>query len=167
MAHTSQLEQDKLVELLAPDASQLPDLRALIGFLGRSTRQGYWRLYSTLVLDEYVEFSETDVVHAHVVNRNHGKLGGTVVWLRRHANLQQTRTISREAQADFLHGDIAAAFLGRSAVQRPAATAGGIAPWFMAACLTGGDFDTLCAACTAVPTALVAPEIGRALALGP
>ncbi len=167
MARASKLEQDKLVEMLAPDAAQPPDVRALVGFLGRSTRRGYWRLYFTLALDEYVEFAETDVVHAISVDRSHGRLGGTVVWVRRAANLQHTRTVSREAQADFLGGEIAAAFLGRSTMPALASADPGIAPWFVAACLTGGDFDTLCAACTAVPTALVIPEIGRALAVGP
>jgi hypothetical protein len=167
MARASRLEPDKLVEVLAPDGAQPPDVRALIGFLGTSTRRGYWRLYFTLMLDEYVEFAANDVLHGLSVDRSRGRPGGTVIWVRRAANLQHVRTVSREAQADFLGGDIAAAFLGRPAVLQSASATHGIAPWFVAACLTGGDFDTLCAACTAVPTALVLPGIGRALALGP
>ncbi len=100
------LEPDDLINRLLPDASQLPDVRVLVGFLGKSTRQGYWRLYFTLTLDEYVEFAETDVVHSHAFGSEESRLGGTLVWVRREANLQHTRTVSREAQADFLQGAI-------------------------------------------------------------
>jgi hypothetical protein len=100
------LEPDELINQLLPDASQFPDVRVLVGLLGRSTRQGYWRLYFTLTLDEYVEFAETDVVHSHALNREESQLGGTVIWVRREANLQHIRTASREAQADFLQGAI-------------------------------------------------------------
>ncbi|HBY94405.1 MAG TPA: hypothetical protein DEP84_10665 [Chloroflexi bacterium] len=150
-----------------PDASQVPDVRVMLGFLGKSTRKGHWRLYLTLILNEYVEFAEDDVVRSRSLGREESALGGAVVWVRREANLLHTRSVSREAQADFLRGDIAAGFLRRSAMQRISPAARGITPWLKAACLTGGQFDTLCAACTAVPTALVLPEIRRALGLEP
>jgi hypothetical protein len=103
----TKLEPDALIKQLLPDAAQLPDLRVLVGFLGKSTRQGYWRLYFTLTLDEYVEFAETDVVHSHAFDADESQLGGTVIWVQRDANLKHTRTVSREAQADFLQGAIA------------------------------------------------------------
>jgi hypothetical protein len=102
------LEPDELVERLVPDASQVPDVRVLVGFLGRSTREGYWRLYLTPTLNEYVEFAQGDVVHSHAFESDVGRLAGTVVWVKRAANLQHTRNVSREAQADFLQGAITA-----------------------------------------------------------
>ena len=102
------LEPDALVERLAPDASHVPDLRVLVGFLARSTREGHWRLYLTPTLNEYVEFAEDDVVHSHAFESDESRLGGTVVWVKRAANLQHTRSVSREAQADFLQGAITA-----------------------------------------------------------
>lgn len=100
------LEPDELIKRLMPDASQVPDVRLLVGFLGKSTREGYWRLYLTLTLNEYVEFDEDDVVFSHPLEDDENRLGGTLVWVRRDANLQHTRTVSREAQADFLQGAI-------------------------------------------------------------
>jgi hypothetical protein len=107
------LEPDALIERLVPDASQIPDVRVLIGFLGKSTRERYWRLYLTATLNEYVEFARDDVVHSHALESDESPLGGTVVWLKREANLQHTQSASREAQADFLQGAIAASALGR------------------------------------------------------
>ena len=102
------LKPDAIVERLVPDPSVLPDVRVLTGFLGKSSRGSYWRLYVNPNFDDYVEFSEADVVHSHSIEAEGGRLGGTVVWLKREANLRRTRTASREAQADFLQGSIAA-----------------------------------------------------------
>jgi hypothetical protein len=108
----NKLEPDELVQHLVQDASHVPDVRVLGGFLGKSNREGYWRLYLTPTLNEYVEFAEDDVVHSHTFESDESQLGGTVIWVRREANLQHTRSASREAQADFLQGAIAASVLG-------------------------------------------------------
>jgi hypothetical protein len=107
------LEQDALIARLIPDASQVPDVQVLVGFLGKSTREGYWRLYLTIILNEYVEFDEKDVVHRRAFECDESRLGGTMVWIRRGANLQHTQSVSREAQADFLQGGITASAFGR------------------------------------------------------
>jgi hypothetical protein len=115
---SSKLKPDELIEHLVPNASHIPDVRVLGGFLGKSTREGYWRLYLTPSLNEYVEFAEDDVVHSHTFESDESPLGGTVIWLRREANLQHTRSASREAQADFLQGAIAASALRRGNLGR-------------------------------------------------
>jgi len=108
----TKLTPDKLVERLVPDASQLPDVRVLVGFLGKSTGERHWRLYLTPTLSEYVEFAENDVVHSHSFDSDDNRLGGTAVWVKREANLRHTRSASREAQADFLRGAISASVPG-------------------------------------------------------
>lgn len=104
----SKLKSDALVERLLPDPSQPADLRVLVGFLGESPRKGHWRLYQTPTLDAHVEFAEKDVVHSHSSNDDGNRLGGTIVWVRRAANLVHTQSCSREAQADFMKGAITA-----------------------------------------------------------
>jgi hypothetical protein len=108
---TRSLDQDELVKSLAPDSQRPPDVRMLNGFLGKSTQDGYWRLYLTPELTEYVEFSEEDVIHSQRLDPNQSPLGGTVVWVRREANLTHTRPVSPEAHTEFLQGSITAAFL--------------------------------------------------------
>ena len=103
----SKLEPDALVRRLAPDASAVPDVRVLAGFLGESPQEGHWRLYLSPSLDEHVEFAEEDVVHHQRLESHGAGPGGTLIWVRREANLKHTRSVSREAQADFLQGAIA------------------------------------------------------------
>lgn len=105
------LNEDKLVRSLVPDPSKVPDARVLVGFVGKSARERHWRLYLNPNLNEYVEFADSDVLHSQPLEGSDHPLGGTVVWFKREANLVRTRAVSREAQADFLQGDIAAAHL--------------------------------------------------------
>jgi hypothetical protein len=57
------LTQDAIIDKLMPDPAQsIPNTTVFEGFLGRSTRQGYWRLYFTSELNDYVEFQEGDVL---------------------------------------------------------------------------------------------------------
>ena len=93
---------------LVPDPTQVPELKILFGFLGKSPRDGYWRLYPTAELNVYDEFSAEDVVHYQRLNATQSPLGGTFVWLNRDAKVQHTQTGTRQAQAGFLQGEIIA-----------------------------------------------------------
>lgn len=161
------VREDDIVRALVPDPARLPDVILLVGFLGESLREGRRRLYLTPEFSDYVEFHSDDLAHSKTLDGEADPLSVTAVWLRREANLLRTRSSSREAQADFLQGGITAGYLTGSGGSALMPTAITIAPWFRAAgCLTGGDLDTFCAACTAVPTALVLRNIQRALSLG-
>jgi len=103
--------EDRLIQSLVPDPSAVPDARALFGFLGKSTREGFWRLYVSPDLDEYVEVPEDAMIHREQLAREQSALGGTVIWVKRDATLLHTRTVSREAQAGFLDGSIVTAYL--------------------------------------------------------
>jgi hypothetical protein len=105
------MEQDPLVEKLVPDPSELPKVRVLIGWLGRSQREGYWRLYVTPSLDEYLEFREEDIRHNHNLNSNESPLGGTVVWISDAAEILQKSSTATAAEREFLRGEISQAFL--------------------------------------------------------
>jgi hypothetical protein len=62
---SEELRPSAFVEALLPDPSQpAPRTRVLGGLLGNSPKDGYWRLYLTSELDDYVEFAEEDVLHS-------------------------------------------------------------------------------------------------------
>lgn len=82
----------------------------LTGWLGKSTRDGRWRLYFTPQLDEYVEFKEEDVLRSQSLGSEQTE-GPTTLWVERGASLEHTRTTSRQVQAEFLGGEVAANFL--------------------------------------------------------
>jgi hypothetical protein len=116
------LTQDEIIANLMPDPTAPPDVRALVGFLGKSPRDGRWRLYLTLELKEYVEFSEEDVLYSQSLRTEQNPLGGTIVWIERDAKLQHIRATPVRAQAEFLEGEVTQRFLPE--IGREGATGG-------------------------------------------
>jgi hypothetical protein len=100
------LVADAFVERLVPDPSQPPTPTvSLAGLLGRSAKEGYWRLYFSSTLKRYVEFKEEDVLHSVKVPRALPPFLGmeaTRVWIKRDAEVEYTRTESRRVQANSL-----------------------------------------------------------------
>jgi hypothetical protein len=111
---TKDLKQDEVIARLVPDPADPPHVMRLAGYLGKSARRGFWRLYLTLELSDYVEVAEDDIIHSQALVSQDDPLAGTVVWVRSDATLQHVRTESRQAQAEFLQGDITGAFLANT-----------------------------------------------------
>lgn len=101
-------EEEKFIQYLVPDPSQPPDVMLLSGFSGRSSRRAHWRLYLNSELTSFVDIPEEDIVHSQPIDDSQNPLGGTLIWVRRGADLKTTNTATRESQADFLRGTIAA-----------------------------------------------------------
>jgi len=102
------LKADKLIQKLVSDPANPPDVTVIKGFLGESHRPGYWRLYLSPDLKSYVEIAESDILHSQEVSENQSALGGTLLWVKKGASLEHTRTVSKQVQAEFLSGDVAA-----------------------------------------------------------
>jgi hypothetical protein len=116
-----QLKQDPLVDQLMPDPGNPQPTIQLIGWLGKGTDEGLWRLYLTPQLDEYVEFSADSVVHTQPLQKEQSALGGSTVWLKAGTALNHTQVVQRQVQADFLSGGITSGFLTGSTSSLPAA----------------------------------------------
>jgi hypothetical protein len=102
------LQEEEFIQNLVPNPLQTPDVQLLGGYLGKSSQAGYWRLYLNPELTSYVDIAEKDIIYSQLANNNQNSLGGTLLWVRRGAEIKATRTTSRESQADFLRGAIAA-----------------------------------------------------------
>jgi hypothetical protein len=113
-----ELTEDELVSALVPDPSNLPDTTVMVGFLGRSSREGFWRLYLTADLGEFVDFAAADVLHTQVIESPADALGGRAVWIRRTATVHRSVTDPLGTQTEFLRGDVAAAFTAGAARAR-------------------------------------------------
>ncbi|MEM9023764.1 MAG: hypothetical protein AAGB22_08475 [Bacteroidota bacterium] len=104
----SALHQDDLVEVLAPDAGNVDSYQLLYGWLGKSTRKGYVRLYDDIDLRVYVEFSEAEVHLTKSLQTTENPLGGTLVWLSADAKVITTGQEKTDIQErSFLQGDFA------------------------------------------------------------
>jgi hypothetical protein len=106
------LREDDFVNELVPDPSGSPDVVALGGFVGKSRDRGYWRLYRTLDLDDYVEIAETDIVRSERAGPDGSSLAGTTVWVKKGANLVRKRVTSEQVRAELLRGGSAAGAVG-------------------------------------------------------
>jgi hypothetical protein len=105
------LEQDELVRELVPDPGKVPNAKMFVGLLGAGGQQGYWRLYFTTELKDFLEIREEDILLSKSLRTQENPLGGTALWVRADAEIQVTRRSSREREAEFLTGRITAAFL--------------------------------------------------------
>jgi hypothetical protein len=102
----------QLVDSPVPDPFQpLTPTVSLLRLLGRSAKEGYWRLYFSTELNRYAEFKEEDVLHSVKVPRTLPPFLGmeaTRVWLRADAEIEYTRTESRKVRATGLQGGLTA-----------------------------------------------------------
>jgi hypothetical protein len=104
------LKPDQIVQRLKPDPSKIPNARVLAGFLGKSTREGYWRLYVSLQMNEYIEIAENDIVDTQPMGEEE-TVGGSLVWVRHDAVVEFTVSGPLRAQGEFLQGGITGEYL--------------------------------------------------------
>lgn len=102
------LQQDQLVEQLMSDPSQgHPDVRPLVGFLGRSTQEGHVRLYLTAALDMYVEIPTDAIVQRQAISSRRISINGTMLWVKADTTIEYcARASIHLRQAAFLGGNI-------------------------------------------------------------
>jgi hypothetical protein len=110
---------DDLAAKLVPDPTKLPDVVVLRGYLGKSTRAGYSRLYVTVSFNEYVEVADEDVLAKRSLAADEDPLGGTVLWVKRDATLLRATVCLAQEHAAFLTGEITARALRRSMMELP------------------------------------------------
>lgn len=119
------LTQDEIIARLVPNPADSPDVIAMVGFLGKSPKPKFWRLYQTLDLKDYLELAEDDIVQSQSLKSERQPLGGTVIWVRSGARLQHSRSESRLAEAEFMQGDITRKFLGETGAEGLSRLGGG------------------------------------------
>ncbi len=97
------------------DFAKPGEARVLFGFLKQDPDNAeIARLYLTLDLDDYIEFRAADALGSHSLENLQNPLGGTVVWVKRSAQLKWISAENRTEQgtADFIRGAIVDRHLG-------------------------------------------------------
>src|SRR5215467_10616774 len=141
------LEVDRILDRLVSGPTEVPaGVTSYVGLLGRSSKEGYWRLYLTLDMSLSVEIQESDIVHSEQLSPDKspfGSLGGTRVFVKKGAEVTTTRTVSltHEAGEDEFDLDIR---LGSRKTPRILATCA-----TEAGQQTCGATDQTCATCLA------------------
>jgi hypothetical protein len=67
----------------------------------------YWRLYTSLQFNDYIEFREEDVITAQRLATPMAPTAGTLVWLKVGSIIEHVHVDTLELQAGFLQGSIA------------------------------------------------------------
>jgi hypothetical protein len=104
------MREHRLTETLVPNAGEPPDVRVLVGSLGRSDRDGYWRLYLNPELTTYVEVAEDDVRHVDEIRDPQTGISADAIWVDRAASTRAVN-VGRD-MADFLHGEFTLGGMG-------------------------------------------------------
>ncbi|MEU8007097.1 hypothetical protein AB0B66_38550 [Catellatospora sp. NPDC049111] len=115
---SEQMPDDIAAELVS-DPTNPPDVVVMRGFLGKSDRAGFSRLYADLNFSEFVEVADDDVVASRSLAGNQNPLGGTVLWVRRTATLLRATVCTAREHSAFLQGEITAKALHRSRMELP------------------------------------------------
>ena len=95
------------------------------GWLGKSPRAGFWRIYPTPELDEFIEIAESDIVYSKPFSETIAPLGGSVIVFKATARLYGANNNGVEARAAFLKGDITHKAAMAPQVNAPALSIGG------------------------------------------
>jgi hypothetical protein len=94
------LAASPVVEALVPDPAQPPsDAMVIQGLLGRSDKEGYWRIYYSSDLKTYAEFRAEDALYSEPIPKEESALGLEVtrVWLKQEAEMMYPTYIPVQA----------------------------------------------------------------------
>jgi hypothetical protein len=88
-------QEDALVKDLLQGSTEVLDFVVLVGWMGKSAQEGYWRLYLSPDLSDYIEFHQDDVVRRQAAPPELAIRGSTLIWLR-----------TEQIQSAFLQGEL-------------------------------------------------------------
>src|SRR5262245_13439763 len=104
-----QLPEDPIVSNLVKDPKLPPDTLMLTGFVGKSSEDGYTRIYFDYDLRNYVEIPNSAILYSEPLPKETSPLGGVYLWLKRDAEVIHGKVGQNRATSKFLEGPIAAA----------------------------------------------------------
>jgi hypothetical protein len=118
------LEENALV-VARRSARQRPTSVHLIGYLGRDSEPGQWRVYFNERLDSYVRVPEASIVSNLPHPRAGEAEGRTVVKVDAPDDLELVRVVPEQLQASFLQGEFVSRLTPGMSLPAPGAATGG------------------------------------------
>ena len=104
--HSDDNQDDTAKGDFGPDPEQHPDAQAFTGHLRQTSDRKGWRLYLSLDFNDFLEIPPNALIsHRNLASRGN-PLAGDIVWVRGGATLRRVTISVREAQAEFLRGEI-------------------------------------------------------------
>lgn len=101
------VDSNNFVSVLAKDPNKIPDMILLNGFEGKSSLEGYTRLYLNAVLNEYYEIPSAAVLHsAEAGSSTANPLATKYVWIKSDAELIRKGKNTADRKVKYFTGDI-------------------------------------------------------------
>ena len=153
--HQKNLTEDELAVRLSSNDAKESEAVLLTGYLGKSSREGCWRLFKA---PDLREFDEADVVHCEKTRSDLFASVASLVWLKPTAELRHQRPSSSALAAEFLSGRIVDSRRGGSTFDGYYAL--NFATWTATATAAGVPTPSPGSAhfCTEGPLCVLAPE---------
>lgn len=111
MAKGARLKADPIVGILVTDPNDPPDVVAIAGYVGPSSRRKHSRLYLNLNFSTYVDIPDGAVEHYESLGSRNEPLRGSVIWISRETATSLTVTSTSHASAGLLEGKISDALM--------------------------------------------------------
>jgi hypothetical protein len=89
------LDPEQFVQALIGDDGEVPELRVLTGFVGRSVSESHLRIYLDTSLTSFVEVRRADIRHAEKLPGGEERLPRTVVWIDGEATIYTVQAVHR------------------------------------------------------------------------
>jgi hypothetical protein len=112
----------EFVDKIVTDPNNVPDLMIIVGIPGKSSKDGYDRVYTDEALQNHVEVPTDDIVHRMPVPKAQNPFGFVVNWVKRGAALEYKMGPAARELASYFAGAIAGA--ASTGVQQPYAAFG-------------------------------------------
>jgi hypothetical protein len=115
-SRSTSLSQDSLVDQFRPSPTDPPpEAVNLIGFLGRDSEDGYWRLYVDIGLETYLRIAEADVIAREECGPAGRAFAPSRITVKATAIVTKVETVPLNIQAGFLKGSYTEAFYAAAA----------------------------------------------------
>ncbi|HUI56546.1 MAG TPA: hypothetical protein VLY04_16335 [Bryobacteraceae bacterium] len=114
---------DEFTARAVPDPKN-PDALLVTGFLGAASEPNKTRIYWDASLTSYVDVDSGDILHSEPLPAAQSSLGGSYVWLRRHAEATFGSASGQTSKGKFFEGPLTAAYGGQFGAAAGAGAAG-------------------------------------------
>jgi hypothetical protein len=108
------LNPHPIIGELVEDPAAPPQVMQITGYLGKTPRAGYVRIYESLTLDEYTDVPEAAILHVEEVPETDLEYGGTRLFVNANAQVIREGRPGMQAESGYLEGAITAAHLSQA-----------------------------------------------------
>lgn len=98
------MSKNNFVDNIVKDPACIPETKLVKGYIGKSDKDEYIRLYRKLDLLSYIEFRKSDVIHKEELDSTKSAPGKVCVWLDACTKVSKVSVRDNDTPDKFLNG---------------------------------------------------------------